>query len=50
MSEKLTAKQRAEMAKIASNFKKEMQKLGLGVTIQVGDDEPVVVTEPPPPK
>ena len=44
----LTPGQRAKMRAVAKKFQDDMKKLGLGVTIQVGDDPPVVVTKPPP--
>jgi len=31
----------------AQKFRREMEKLGLGVTIQVGDEHPIEVVPPP---
>lgn len=38
-----TAKER-ELARIAADFQKKMQKLGLGVTIQAADQAPTRIT------
>ncbi len=43
----LTPEQQKRLSEIARKFKLDMQKTGLGVTIQVPGREPVVITEPP---
>ncbi len=45
--QELTPEQQKRMAEIAAKFKRDMQKLGLGVTIEVPGRDPVVITEPP---
>jgi hypothetical protein len=43
----LTPKQQRAIEEAALKFKKAMEKTGMGVTIQVNDQPPVVVTKPP---
>jgi hypothetical protein len=43
----LTPAQRRKIAKLAKDFKKSMEQLGLGVSIKAGDGPWVEVTPPP---